>query len=330
MQEFEEEGKGAASPPPRRNQSELFLVPQDSASTSPRSSFDRTDEEHPVARRAKDAEPAAPAVDRVEIERLHAMLRQQEQATLQAIETAADLQTKLASAEIEVVKIGQQYHGFSKQNGSNNARKAAEFASLQSRWHTAQRELETQRRERRIEAVRTAAKVSTLERELEARFVPAETGLGFDQREKGGKTRRGLFVVAGIAAVAGLSVGAWQMIAAQSRQLVVPPASAAEAIAETGTKLTSQTANVTGVFAGLPADSPAAFSMAVNRLDDALASIPGRTPEDILQQASKNQKVCRLQWNAGHPSILFDGEPSHSNSLSATIDQCADAVKRLH
>src|ERR1700722_4873120 len=128
MQEFEEEGKGAAGPTSRRNQSELFLVPQDSASTSPRFSFDRTDEEHQAARGAKSAE-AALAVDRVEIERLRGMLRQQEQATLQAIEKAADLQTKLSSAETEVVKIGQQYHGFSKQSGSNNARKDAEIAS---------------------------------------------------------------------------------------------------------------------------------------------------------------------------------------------------------
>jgi hypothetical protein len=259
--------------------------------------------EDPTGIRAADsADVLAIPVDRVEIERLRAMLREQEQATLRAVETAADLQSKLSS---------------------NNARKADEIATLQSRWHLAQRELETQRRERRIEAVRAAAKVSTLQREIESRAVEVEPATGPPPDGKDQKIRRTAITIVGVAALAALTTIGWRVIAAQSWQSPNASAPAAETYV-------SQNVTVTDAALALPADSPAAFSMAVNRLDEALASIPGRTPEDILQQASKNRKVCKLQWNGGHPSLLFDGEPSHANSLSATIDQCADAVRHLH
>src|ERR1019366_7408461 len=72
-----------------------------------------------------EAVDRAEPVGRVGIEKLREMLRKQQQATLQAMHTAADLQTKLSTAQTEVEKIGKQYHGFSKQAGSASARKTA-------------------------------------------------------------------------------------------------------------------------------------------------------------------------------------------------------------
>jgi hypothetical protein len=300
---FEEDGgEDAKNSLPSRNRSELYLVRPDSASLGS----------------AANADVAAIPLDRVELESLRELLREQQRATLRALETATDLQTRLTSAESEVEKIGTQYRGFSKLAGSNDARKAAENADLHSQWHNAQRELETQRRERRIEAVRTAARVSTLEKELEAKTIAPEIArLNLSEhRGRKRKVRGAMIAAAGVVAVTGLSFVCWRVTAAHGAQsadaqLIFAPPTAAYPVS------------------ALPAESTAAFSMAVNRLDDALAAIPGRTPEDVLQQASKNQKACRLQWNDGHPSLLFDGEPSRANSLSETINECADAVKRL-
>jgi hypothetical protein len=325
MQEPEERGnQGTEGPPSGRKPSELHLVPHDTAARG--DSYRQPREGAPALRVPANPDPLAIPVDRVELETLREMLREQQHATLRAIQTAADLQSKLSTAESEVVKVTQQFQGLSKQAGSNNARKADEIAKLQSQWHDTQRELETQRRERRIEAVRQAAKVSTLQRELEARPVPPPLDAPAGTQEKSRRVRGILIAIAGVAAFTALGLTVWRPASRSGPQVEASPA-ATETVSDTGARFTSRTSNVDD--AALPAESPAAFSMAVNRLDDALASFPGRTPEEILQQVSKTKKACRLEWNGGHPSLLFDGEPSHSNSISATIDQCADAVKHL-
>src|ERR1700689_4470070 len=107
----------------------------------------------------RDEESASPAmpldrsVDRVEMERLREMLREQQQATLRAMHTAVDPQSQLSTAQTEVKKIGKQYHGFSKQARAAVAQKAAEveIEKVKSERHHALRELERQKQERKAE-----------------------------------------------------------------------------------------------------------------------------------------------------------------------------------
>jgi hypothetical protein len=79
-----------------------------------------------------------------------------------------------------------------------------------------------------------------------------------------------------------------------------------------------------------PSPEPtAAFSNSLNRLDSALAKFPGRAPEEILREASKQGHGCMLSWNEGRPSVVFGGGSSKPVSLSATIDRCADDIGNL-
>src|SRR6202453_2714750 len=128
-------------------------------------------------------EPASPAMpfdrgidlsadrveaDRVEVERLRELLREQEEATLRAINTAADLQSQLSTAQTEVIQIGTQYHGFSREARAAVAQKAAEveIARAKLERHHALLELERQKQERKAEATQAAAKLSLARNEL--------------------------------------------------------------------------------------------------------------------------------------------------------------------
>jgi hypothetical protein len=72
-----------------------------------------------------------------------------------------------------------------------------------------------------------------------------------------------------------------------------------------------------------------AFSVALSDLNDAFARSPGKSPRDLLWEASRKDSSCLLQWNDGSPSFLFGAGAPHPHSLAFTIGQCADAVRRL-
>ena len=280
------------------------------------------------------------AVDRVEIEKLREMLREQQQATMRAVHAAADLQGQLSTAQTEVEKIGKKYYGFSKQAGAANARKAAEIERLHAHWHQTTLDLDKQKQERKAEAIRATAKLSDLRKELAAAGVPGISGGTFPRHgSENRRFRRAMIAVATAVAIVGSGVVFWRASITQSPAHRHPSAEARAsdapvAILQTATEHPSKSPPLAdstgGLLGGLSSEPTAAFTSALTGLDFALSSFPGREPEDVLREASKTKHACMLQWNDGHPSLIFGSGPSQSNSLSSTITQCAEAVKRLH
>ena len=74
-----------------------------------------------------------------------------------------------------------------------------------------------------------------------------------------------------------------------------------------------------------------------DRLNAALASVPGSSPEEALRKASANSQDCAMVWTNNLPSLLFPGsrpagarESVHLNVLANTLADCADAITRLN
>jgi hypothetical protein len=154
------------------------------------------------------------------------------------------------------------------------------------------------------------------------------------------RVRRATIIVATAVAIAGSSIFLWRASLAQS-SAQSSAQSNAQSSAQSQPPAEARGSDVPPAksppFAGNPADLPAglapepaaALNSAITQLDSALSSFPGRDPEDILREASRINRACRLQWNDGRPSLVFGGSPQ-ANSLSSTITQCSEAVKKLH
>lgn len=274
----------------------------------------------------RPASPAVPldrSVDRVEMERLRELLREQQQATLRAMHTAADLQNKLATAQTEGKTIGKQYYGFSKQARSAIAEKTAELEIEKIK--AERRELDKQKQEKRAEALRAAEKITAVQKEVKAARVPVPPAASapepaFENR----RVRHAMIGVAVAVALIGSSVVWWRASGAQSQP------QAEEKAADTPSKSPLRADRVPAFPSGLSPEPAAALTAAMTQLDSVLSTFPGRSPEDILRQAARIDHSCRMQWNDGHPSLVFGGGSPQSNSLSSTISQCTEAVKRLH
>ncbi len=269
-------------------------------------------------------------VDRVEVETLRQRLLEQEAAAERAISSAAALQAELASAKSEAEKIGKQYHGFSKEAGEVSARRAAEIATLSTQYMKAERELARQKVERRTEAAKAAEKLAKMERELMA--VASRAALAQETGQRRRKVKRAAVGVTAAVALVCLSAIYWPVPARQGERKA--PAQAAVALTATPVSFIPSQAPSVVDQAVQPAEDPspeptAAFSNSLNRLDTALARFPGRAPEEILREASKQGHGCMLSWNEGRPSVVFGGGSSKPASLSATIDRCADDIGNL-
>jgi hypothetical protein len=78
-------------------------------------------------------------------------------------------------------------------------------------------------------------------------------------------------------------------------------------------------------------DSPhAVLITALDRLNEAVASVPEQSAEQILRKVSAPGHGCQLVWYGRTPSILFGRPPIRANSIAATLADCAEAVSRLH
>jgi hypothetical protein len=286
-------------------------------------------EEVLVPNHETDAPETTSPVDRVELETLRQRLQEQEEAAERAISSAAALQAELASAKSEAEKIGKQYHGFSKEAGVVSARRAAEIATLSTQYMKAERALARQKVERKTEAAKAAEKLAKLERELT--FVANRAALA---QETGLRRRKVQRTVVGVTAAAGLvclSAIYWPVLARQGDRKA--PAEAVAALPSTPVSFTPQASSDVDKAIPLSEDPPheptAAFSNSLNRLDTALSRFPGRAPEEILREASKQGHGCMLSWNEGWPSVVFGGDSPKPGSLSATIDRCADDISHL-
>jgi hypothetical protein len=74
----------------------------------------------------------------------------------------------------------------------------------------------------------------------------------------------------------------------------------------------------------------AAFTAALDRLDEAFSEFPDRSPEDLLRAASGPKAGCKVQWSDKLPSLLFGDMNAGPNVLAATLYHCAEAISRLH
>lgn len=80
----------------------------------------------------------------------------------------------------------------------------------------------------------------------------------------------------------------------------------------------------------LPNDPNAALTTALNDLNTALEGFPRGSPEQILRKVSKRRQDCLLVWTNNLPSLVFGTEPLGPNSLAYTLEDCAEAVSRMH
>jgi hypothetical protein len=80
----------------------------------------------------------------------------------------------------------------------------------------------------------------------------------------------------------------------------------------------------------LPVDPDAALITALDHLNAALEGFPARSPEQILRQVSGNGQNCMLVWTNDVPSLVYGREPLGPNSLAYTLEDCAEAVSRMH
>ena len=274
-----------------------------------------------------DAPGSTSPVDRVELETLRQRLEEQQEATERAISSAAALRAELASAKSEAEKIGKQYHGFSKEAGQVSARRAAEIANLSTQCMKAERELARQKVERKTEAAKAAERLARLERELT--FMANRDALAQETDLRRRKVKRTVVSITAAVALVCLSAIYWPVRARQGDRKA--PAEAAVELPSTPVNFIppSGVDHAVPFPEGPPPEPVAAFSNSLNRLDTALAKFPGRAPEEVLREASKQGHGCMLSWNEGRPSVVFGGGSSKPASLSATIDRCADDISGL-
>lgn len=261
----------------------------------------------------------------VEIDALKKMLRDQQRATVQAVNTASDLTTQLKATKAEAEKTKIQVHGGQK---ARIDRAEATVAQLKAQWHVAQHDLEKERRARQTEAIAAAAKVTRLQRELlEAVVVPVTTRTRWHIDWRRGATLVGVLALLVLMVALFHKKGADFPVrqpadATQPAEVLAPPVdSHARAIA----KRVSVTAP-----RELSAGERANFSLALGRLNEALEAYPGVEPVEVLRQVylAGNASVCSFEWNEGNPSLVFGGK--ETGSLAQSVARCADAVARFH
>jgi hypothetical protein len=89
---------------------------------------------------------------------------------------------------------------------------------------------------------------------------------------------------------------------------------------------------VRSVFPGrleLPADPSAALTTALAHLSTALDGAGGN-PEAVLRKVSKPGQKCMMVWANDSVSLVFGGNPIPQNSLAHGLEDCAEAVSRVH
>lgn len=110
-------------------------------------------------------DPDTPDKDVAELEHLRQMVHEQEQAKLEALQTAAELHLQLANAHAETAKAKKQYYGVPKSRDTVT-RVESELAEVRTQLHAAKKELDWEQRSRRTEAIQASARVKSLETEL--------------------------------------------------------------------------------------------------------------------------------------------------------------------
>jgi hypothetical protein len=219
-----------------------------------------------------------------------------------------------------------------------------QVSAVQIQLKTSQEALEHQKDTGMQEAARMAVRVSLLEEELAVVSMLAVRDRGRLSRER--NQWRAAASVAMTLGVLGM-VGWWLMPAAPAANLA-----AAQGRAAAGERDSSQFDPNEPTLLGanqkakqqpgrkdnqLPDDPPAALNMGLDRLNAAVADLPGQNFDEALRRISVNGDDCAMVWSNNKPSVLFPGnrvaelkEPVRRNALANTLADCADAVSRLY
>lgn len=298
------------------------------------------------AENAGSAEPGglhkAEGEQAAELEYLKQMLKEQQDATLRAVHSMADLQTQLSDARTEIEKSRTQYQAMPKGGRQALANQAAELSSLKAAAARAQADLQREQRTRYIESTKAAEKIEKLQVRLEVASIPAPAPARWRMGVIWVRACIILMTLALIGLAAFLqhsSLGALMPGFLATDQKVL----AANGAADGASSATSITMD--GRQASVPDATPYRrvprqrlvseqgsqdqFTQSLDRLDYALAAFPGRKAEDVLREVYKRSRDCALVWNQGRPSLVFGGGKTGPDALATTISGCADAVEQL-
>jgi hypothetical protein len=203
--------------------------------------------------------------------------------------------------------------------------------ALQSQWKITQEELASQKLARTSDAARMAEQVASLESQIEIVSANAAQAVAIVLKER--NVWRAVASIAGTAALIFLCVALWpsgRSVNAGSAQTsaMVPGAQ----LPETKIPLPAPRARnaLKALFRDpLPKDPHAALTTALDRLNRALETVPGRSPEQVLRKLAADGEGCSLVWTNDLPSIVFGMKPAPPNSLAMTLEECAESVAGL-
>jgi hypothetical protein len=227
-------------------------------------------------------------------------------------------------ASIEIASLKAQLH---------------DHDTLQSQWKIAQEELAAQKHARVSESTRMADRVSSLECELDAASTNAASAIATLSNQR--NRWRAVAAGAGVLALGFLFLVFWPMLwfiaghapskmEAASRPSTAAIGAKAPGRGENAVALNAVPRNGGSPRIELPSDPPAALTTALDRLNGALETVPGHSPEDVLRKISRKGQGCLMIWTSNVPSLVFGHEPRRSNSLAWALEDCAEAVSRLH
>jgi hypothetical protein len=218
-------------------------------------------------------------------------------------------QERRESSEIAALKARLQHHD-----------------TLQSQWKIAQEELSVQKQARAGDAARMAEQLALLETVMDTASSEAVHAFKAVSRQR--SLWRVIAALAGTAALIFLCLVAWPSRLFHAG--LTDPSTSENAPVQTTNGQRQAPAPQPGLFQALPKDPQAALATALDRLNGALETVPGVSPEEALRKVSARGSNCGIVWSNNLPAVVFGLDPSRPNSLAATLEDCAEAVARFH
>jgi hypothetical protein len=246
----------------------------------------------------------APRPATAEIALLKEQLEEYKQVAVDARATVAEFETRIASAQPQI-------------------------ESLRSQWKNTQQELEVQKQARMGETARLSERLTSLERELIGVSSEAVALRGTLAKER--SAWQAVAVVTGLIAMGILCVVAWW---------VIRPAPVTDASIHPAVAVLRPPAEVRQSNNAPPPDTHSSLTAALDHLNTALANAPQSKPMEnnppennqmvTLRKVSMMGQGCTLLWTNNLPSILYGGTSGDGTSLASILNNCAEAVTRLH
>jgi hypothetical protein len=212
--------------------------------------------------------------------------------------------------------------------------------STQVQLKNAQKALDAQKAAGIQDAARMAVRVSLLEEELAVVAMHAITDRGILSKER--NQWRG--AAYGVTALSILCLVWWRVTLppapniADAGGLVSQSASESQAGSRSGfQKDLAALRSAWRKNNPLPAEPHAALATGLNRLNDALAVVPGPRQYEALRKVSANGQACAMVWTDNLPSLLFGGNGQtgvraavQQSELANTLADCAAALSLMY